>query len=390
MAMKRAVFIHQIDNALVTDPEYPACKVNGGVVYDEQIMSMPDVIDATHTYKSVCVTTTTTTTTTKGHYMFFIFNLTNYYHFVYDTLPYLHHYLQLLKEIPSCKLLLPANCKFLKFQTDTWDILNIRTEQCIIAKHDVVYEHLYIPSSLTHGRDSVTHAWMSNSMPSSHSIWWAMCDIPPHLHVLPQKIYVSRRSWVHGDLSNIGTNYTSRRRCINEDEVVQLVQMYGYTEIFCECLTMREKINLFKSATHVVGFIGGGMCNVLFSAPTTVVGCIETPEFLRINGRFKHSMNHTQVEYLPCTQLAPYEGPFPLYTRVKKGDIVGEIAGVQKISEKWECILNVAKKPVAGFDLSESYYQQTEVADVLTPLDGGLNSPFVCNTNCLKKWLEMH
>jgi hypothetical protein len=137
----------------------------------------------------------------------------------------------------------------------------------------------------------------------------------------PTKIYISRRTHILNNTSNIGTNYTTRRRCINEDDVVSLMKSYGYVEVFCESMTMTEKITMFRKATHVAGFIGGGMSNLIFSPQTTNTICIITPYFLDINMRFKFSMYHTNIEYADATILAPYKGEYPLYIRVKINDI---------------------------------------------------------------------
>ena len=70
-------------------------------------------------------------------------------------------------------------------------------------------------------------------------------------YVGPEKIYISRRTWLHNDTSNIGTNYTERRRGVNEDQVARLFSMHDSTEVFCENLTMSEKIGMFRNAKYI-------------------------------------------------------------------------------------------------------------------------------------------
>jgi len=142
-----------------------------------------------------------------------------------------------------------------------------------------------------------------------------LSNAPPHRGVFdiinqmkgeyqgPEKIYISRRTWLHNNLDNIGTNYTERRRFVNEDEVVDIFKSYGFEEVFCENMTMKEKIGLFNSAKYVAGPIGSGMCNVIFSPPETKVISINSPLFFNINYRFNYSMFHTQLKHFDDTKF---------------------------------------------------------------------------------------
>ncbi len=417
----RSTKLQYVSSAFITDPTYPASKVNGESPYNEKIMSMPSVLQGKQSsfaqYEE----------SMPVDFYFFIYNLENYYHFLYDTLPYLVQYHTLKLKFPAMKLLISPTHQWLPFQIETLHLLGIEKKDCIPVQEGVLYTNLVIPPSLTHGG-------YSNEPPSSlaRSLWSDIgkkvldnnvplgalskgtlqscrkCELqdtlisapaPPaltlgcscnsHLTVgsseYPKKIYISRRSWIHGDMSNIGTNYTTRRRCINEDAVVEYLKHKGYVEVFCETLSMEEKIQLFAGATHVIGCIGGGMANLLFSPKETKSFVIETPDFLRINARFVHSMNHTNIQYLPISQHAPFEGPFPLFTRVsvKDTNCIGEIEefinGYYKVK--------ISQNNIAGFafgaDLPSKLYAPTD----LTPLDQGLNSPFCIDIDSLARVL---
>lgn len=383
--MKRIKEMTTIKNGLITDPFYPRCKINGSNPYDEKIMSMPSVITQSNINESI--TLNNNNELIKGNYFFFIFNFDNYYHFLYDTLPYLYFYFAASCSNSDLKLLIPANHKFLPFQLEMLKILGLNEENLVRAEDNKFYQNIIIPTSLTHGHDS-SNSSCSNCAPEEEAVYiWNLLkrSINPKSQLEEKrKIYISRRSHLHQNTENIGTNYTTRRRCINEDEVVDLFCSHGYTEIFTENLSTEEKIHLFANATHVAGFIGGGLANLLFSNSDTIVGCIETPEFLKINQRFIHSMNHTKIKYLPITKHAPFEGPWPLYTRVKINEQIGEIT-------KWDgskYSINVATKPVAGFSLAETFTEVIADPEELEPIDGGLNSPFTCDINGLRTYLE--
>ena len=176
---------------------------------------------------------------------------------------------------------------------------------------------------------------------------------------------------------------------MNEDALVTLLTEHGYEEVFLECLTMSEKIRLMQGATHVVGCIGGGMANLLFSAAVTRVACIPTPEFLRINARFGHAMNHTQITYLPCAALSDHEGPVPLYVRVRLAD--GRVGEVDAYADGAIAIKVPTSGAVAGFaadGVFETVWMDSEtVITELEMLDEGLNSPFVCDLEAVRDWL---
>ena len=261
-------------------------------------------------------------------------------------------------------------------------MLGIADEALEFAEEGIVYETLYIPSSLTHGKFADGTS-ASNAAPSAaaFSIWSKIR--PLKTYDLPKKIYVSRRSWIHGKSELIGTDYTTRRRCENEDALVSMLEAQGYTEVFCELLTMDMKVAMFQNATHVVGIIGGGMANLLFSLPSTRVGCILTPEFLQVNARFRYSMDHTRITYLPIATHTSHDGPYSLYTRVQVQGRVGEIESFD--GERYSVKMSVGK--VAGFDNVTAYPIECYKPEELMPLDKGLNSPFVCDIKALQEFI---
>ena len=384
---QRLKYITLYHDAEVVEPYYLRCKVNRKSPYDERVMSMPQLTSMLSTETIV----EKHLERKSGVYFFFIFNFENYYHFLYDTLPYLSFYFTLT---PRPKLLLAKGHKFLQFQKEMLTLLGIDLENDIkfAVEEEAIYERLYVPSSLTHGH-SVDGKSASNTFPShaAHTIWKKLQDGITYSAPTPKKFYVSRRSHIHGDSSNIGTNYTTRRRCLNEDAVVELLKSYDFEEVFCETMSTEQKIATFKNATHIVGFIGGGMANTLFSPGHVDVGCILTPEFLRINQRFLYSMAYASLETLDITSLAPHAGTFSPYTRVQVKDEsspyfnkIGEVHGYKED----KCVVHLSTSVIAGFSLDANLVVVEFHESQLTQLDAGLNSPFVCNLEALKDYLD--
>ena len=207
----------------------------------------------------------------EGPLFFFIYNTDNYFHFLYDTLPYLISYLKLKETIPHIKLLMqyPNSQKreIYRFVLEMLEILNIYENDIILINEQTKYKEIYISTSYTHDIDS--------NLPPRKEIFDFYKEIVNIVHSkynnikTPKKIYISRRTWLHNDFSNIGTNYTTRRKLVNEDELVEKLIKEGYVEIFTEKLSTIEKIQYFSNATHVIGAIGGGIANVLFSPHST-------------------------------------------------------------------------------------------------------------------------
>ena len=228
---------------------------------------------------------------------YFVYNMANYYHFIYDTLPYLYSYFNEKKIHPDLKLLVsPPEGKdnLYPFVWESLELLGIRRKDVVFLNPETLYNTVVVGSSLTHNG-------LSNTPP--HSGVFDIINRMKGEYQGPEKIYISRRTWIHNNFDNIGTNYTERRRCINEDQVVELFKSYGYEEVFCENMTMKEKIGLFNSAKYVAGPIGGGMCNVIFSSPETKVISINSPLFFDINTRFEYSMMHTQLYHFNDTDF---------------------------------------------------------------------------------------
>jgi len=306
---------------------------------------------------------------------FFIYNTDNYFHFVYDSLPYLITYLHLKKSIPELKVLMQypneQRHTFYPFVVEFLELLHIGHQDIIIVDPYTIYESIYFSTSYTHDIDS--------NLPPRNEIYPFYQSIVKHvvntypIITTPKKIYISRRTWLHNDFSNIGTNYTMRRRMINEDNYVEHLIKQGYTEVFTEKLSTIEKIFYFANATHVIGAIGGGISNVLFSLPTVHLEAIISPTFLDVNMRFKYSLECVYVYYNMNTEHIE-EGSFKTYMRikVKRQPILGEI---EKI-ERDILTISYTDGSNTGWNAQSQYKQMTVFKDDVEPLDNGLNSPW--------------
>jgi hypothetical protein len=319
--------------------------------------------------------------TEENTVFFYIYNFDNYYHFIYDSLPYLISYLHCRKTNKDIKLLMYyPNGKnyFYRFVTEFLELLDVHSGDIIIANDETLYKKMLVSTSYTHG--------INSNLPPREEIYdlykMLVKKAKPELFNTPKKIYISRRTWLHGDMSNIGTNYTTRRKLVNEDELVNYLVTKGYTEIFTENLTSIEKISIFANAESVVGSIGGGVCNVLFSNPKCELITIVSPYFLDINNRFIYSFKNVNTYYFKESENTE-KNTFKKYMRVKCEDLVGEILEVTDDTIK----ISYSDTKVSGWNSELKYKTITKRKCDCNKLDDGLNSPWKINLKKLKKIL---
>jgi hypothetical protein len=364
---------------------YPNCLLDckQGLVnpYDERVMSLQrDSFYDNDEWKEY--SEVEPVGTIKTPHFFFVYNVDNYFHFIYDTLPILSTYFKLKEQEPTLKLLLntshPSKQTLSPFVNEFLAQLGIT--EWSTPHPGSKYKTLYVSTSFTHGGQS-------NTMPSfdAYCLWKRFPVLKSNG---PKRFYISRRSWVHGKTENMGTNYTMRRKCENEDALVEMLAKYNIQEVFTELLTTDEKLALFQNAELVVGIVGGGMCNLLFSPSTTKALCINTPYFLDINQRFQYSMNHTTLVISQCSSHVPSPGAFRLYSRVrvtepshKFSGCVGEVEG---FPENGSVLVSLSSNDIAGFSQDFPLRKVAIAEKDLVAVDKGLNSPFICDISELE------
>jgi len=354
--------------------------------YDEKVMSLNKESFYDNNLYQYKINKTENPEIINENVFFFIYNFDNYYHFLYDTLPYLYTYFELKKENPALKLLVnyPNKDKkdFYKFNTDFLYKL-VDPIDIIIHQENNLYENIFVSTSLTHGG-------LSNNPPRKE-IFDIYDLLKKNINInnvqdkykkdIYKKIYISRRTWINNDTSNIGTDYTSRRKMMNENEFVEEIKKYNFEEIFAENLNSDEKIFLFSNADKICGSIGGGMANLLFSSKETKTYIIVSPYFLDINYRFKYSLENTDILYFSETEVYKEKNSlYSFYIRVKitnetcnHYNKIGEIIGF----EKNQYNIALSNNDVAGFNNQIKFEQILFKENEFELLDKGLNSPYL-------------
>lgn len=307
---------------------------------------------------------------------FFVYNTDNYFHFVYDTLPYLITYFHLKKTFITMKLLVqystPEKKSMYPFVKEFMELLHITADDMVFITPTTEYSRVFVSTSYTHDIDS--------NVPPRKEIFDFFKNITLRIgqpsQSLPKKIYISRRTWMHKDYSNTGTNYTTRRMLANEDKLVDYLTLHGFQEIFSEKLSTFEKIQLFSSATHIIGAIGGGISNVVFSPKDTKLVAIVSPTFLDVNSRFAFCLERVNVCYYKNTYHTE-EGRIKKYMRAKhlKSGIVGEIEDIRYA----DVLMTCTDGSNTGWNSETRYAKMYISKEEIVLLDNGLNSEWGIN-----------
>ena len=310
---------------------------------------------------------------------YFVYNTDNYYHFIYDSLPYLISFIKLKQTIKDLKLLMYYSHEntFYKFVKEFLALLDINDEDIVILDREIVYNTMYISSSYTYGTDP-----KQSPREEIYDLYSSIVQRVVSMnidHTLPKKFYISRRSWIHNDFSNIGTNYTTRRKCENENELVDLLKSHGYEEVFTEQLSTINKILLFYNAESIVGAIGGGIVNVLFSKLSCKLITLVSPTFLDVNYRFIYSLNKINTSYFNDTVHTETD-EFKRYMRIQSDNILGEI---EEVFDE-EVLVKYSDQKITGWNSNVTYKTVKLKKEKCKRLDNGLNCSWSLNLETLK------
>jgi hypothetical protein len=84
----------------------------------------------------------------------------------------------------------------------------------------------------------------------------------------PERVYVSRKDAV------------TVRKFLNEDDLIALVQKYGFEIVHPSALTAAQEVALFRSARLVCGPLGAGLYNTIFTSPGAFLWILGDPSYV--------------------------------------------------------------------------------------------------------------
>jgi capsular polysaccharide biosynthesis protein len=168
----------------------------------------------------------------------------NYYHWCMEALPRLF---SMKDKVSQLNLILPSNLK--KFHEQTLSFFNINS--IIPCKED---ELVFAPS-----------VWFTSFTTKGFG------QHNPGLIREMSSFFKSKISPT-GKFNHLKNIYTARtkapkRKCLNEDELIELLKKYDFEIIVPDNLTVPEQIELFGQVKNVVGVHGSSFVNSLYMKP---------------------------------------------------------------------------------------------------------------------------
>lgn len=93
----------------------------------------------------------------------------------------------------------------------------------------------YQPTSITASTDQIQSRYLTEQYPKPYA----------------ERIYISRKK-------------AGKRMVLNENEVIALVERYGYAVLMLEDLSVSDQVNIFSRATSVLSIHGAGLTNIAY------------------------------------------------------------------------------------------------------------------------------
>lgn len=180
--------------------------------------------------------------------------INNIGHWFLDVLPRLH-LLQKSGMFEQVDYFLVPSTRY-SYQIETLEMLGIPKEKIISGEN---YTHLtadrLIASTAPRGNYTLVPEWLITYMRQA----FVPATIVAQEHQVDSEgpfLFISRKD-------------SSIRNVLNEDELQQVLQQYGFNTIVSSKLSIADKIKLFSSAKFILSPTGAGLISLLFCQPGT-------------------------------------------------------------------------------------------------------------------------
>lgn len=170
----------------------------------------------------------------------------------YDFLFYIYSKLLRIKEVigeeeyQNSVVLYPIFGK--EFEKEFWELAGLEENKVLDVRRNIVEaEKYYFANNEDWFFPNIRDIQNLIKLPMSLSIK----KFPEY-----KRIYISRKN---------------RRKLLNEDEIVQVLQEYGFIIIEDETRTIKEQMEIYSSADVILGPHGASFSNILWCRPNTVL-----------------------------------------------------------------------------------------------------------------------
>jgi hypothetical protein len=200
---------------------------------------------------------------------------TNYYHWMAETVPKVR-YLREFERQTGTEITVLINSGAPPFVEETLKLLNWPDSR-IKRATESIYEvqNLIIPATPAQSRND--YNWLRNQMLDSVS-----AGIKESNQTRNNRIYISRKNAIE-------------RRVVNENEVLNMLEQYGFERHFLENKSLKENIRLFRDADIIVGPHGAGLTDIIFSKECALVELFG----IKLNRSYENLASTLGIDYRP-------------------------------------------------------------------------------------------
>jgi capsular polysaccharide biosynthesis protein len=176
----------------------------------------------------------------------------NYYHWLFELLPRLH----LIEKVGFTTDKIDfffVSSTHLDFQVETLRILGLPFEKLISSSKKPYVKVKELIATSVPPFDGRIHPWVCTFL---RSVFLQLKE-PLNaevLKVLPKRIYISRKE-------------ASKRRVLNENDIIEVLKKYDFHVIQLEQMSFMEQVNLFSNVDYVIAPHGAGLSNLVFCNP---------------------------------------------------------------------------------------------------------------------------
>ncbi len=176
----------------------------------------------------------------------------NYFHWMFDIIARIHLFLAKGLSLHEIDQFVVNNIDQ-PYCQETLEILGISLDKIICSNSfaHIQSEYLIVPS----------YPFANGSRMSKWACEFLQSLFIPRINsnfIGPERIYISR-------------SRAEKRRILNEDQVIDLLEKKGFVTVFLESMSVLEQATYFASAKVIVATHGAGLTNLLFAQPGTKV-----------------------------------------------------------------------------------------------------------------------
>jgi|SoiMethySBSTD1v2_1073268.scaffolds.fasta_scaffold12178_10 glycosyl transferase family 61 len=230
------VFVASIGPARLRNPDFLVTSVTGEI-YLDSAHGLINVLEDTGVLHEVLPPKPSVQ---RGSYVLLAsaWSERSYYHWLIDALPRL----SLLDAIPDgarLPLIVPSTLH--RYHEESLTAAGVAKSRQIGFTNAVQVDRLYYPGLLS-----------PTGHTSPHAIRWLRDTFRPHLSTRKpfRRLYVTRRD--------------TRRRILNEDEIVEFLLPHGFEVVCPGDMSIFDQVSLFSEAQVIVGPHGAGLTNIVF------------------------------------------------------------------------------------------------------------------------------